>query len=338
VLGYVGDPASLPVLVAAARAGQPALVRASAIAALRRILPAAKVPDAAVAEVIAWADDPDATVAHAAVDTLRTAPIPPALAGKLAALATATNADARRLAVERMAEVDARAAVPKLVAALAGGDPGARAAAARTLAHTPAAAGALADALAATADVDVARRLALALRPHEAHVPARAAAALAAAADGPVGAVVAETLARVAPDRLAHILFARADRLAKSGDLAGAFAALRPLVGARLGADERFRLAVLGLRARGKDLLRAARTVDPVLLTFQGLAREGYPLAKALPRHVSGEEMFTLGWNFVESGDELDRELGRELLEAVIRGQPRGKLAVAAKNKLKLAG
>src|SRR5262249_32710448 len=299
-------------------AGQPGVVRASAIAAMRRILPVAKKPDAAVVGLLAWADDDDPQVAHAAVDTLRGAPIPPALAPRLAALDRARNADARRLAVERMAAVGARAAIPKLVAALAGSDPAARAGAARTLATTPDAAGALAEALAAAEDAEVARRLALALRPHEARVPARAAEALAAAAEGPAAAVVQETLARIAPDRLADILFRRADRLAKKGELAAAFAALRPLVGAKLTPEERLRLAVLGLRARGKDLLRAARTVDPVLLTFQGLAREGYPLVKALRKHVSGDEMFTLGWNFVESAEEDDRELGRELLEAVI--------------------
>jgi HEAT repeat protein len=336
-IGYVGDPGALPLLAKAAQAGQPGLVRASAIAAMRRLLPALKKPDAAVEALLAWADDPDPAVAHAAVDTLRGAPISPALAPRLAALADANNADARRLAVERMTVVGTRAALAKLVAALAGGDPGARAAAARALAAAPEAAGALAEALAAAKDAEVARRLALALRPHEKRVSARAADALAAAVDGPAGAVVQEVLARIAPGRLAGVLFACADRLAKKGQLVEAFAALRPLVGAKLTPDERLRLAVMGLRARGTDLHRTARSVDPVLLTFRGLAREGYPLVKALRKHASAEEMFALGWSFVESAEEDDRETGRELLEAVIEGQPRGKLAVAARNKLKLS-
>ena len=50
------------------------------------------------------------------------------------------------------------------------------------------------------------------------------------------------------------------------------------------------------------------------------------------------EDLFTLGFNFIESQDEDERGLGIELLELVQTKQPRGKLAMAAKNKLKLAG
>jgi hypothetical protein len=103
--------------------------------------------------------------------------------------------------------------------------------------------------------------------------------------------------------------------------------------------EQRLFLGVLGLKASGKDLLRAARSVDPVLQQFAQLLGSGYPLAKGLLKRkdVDAEELFTLGFNFIESTDDDEKDFGRELLEAVIARQPRGKLATAARNKVKLS-
>src|SRR5262245_255455 len=192
LLGYLADPAALPILAKAARAGEPSLVRAGAIAAMRRVLPAAKKSDGVVAELLAFADDPDLLVAHAAVDTLRGAPIPAALGPKLAALSHGRHPEARRLAMERLPAVGKRSAIPELIAALVGTDPAARDAAARSLALAADAVGPLAEALAGTRDPEAARRLAQALRHHEAKVATKVVEKLAAAADGPTGAVVLE--------------------------------------------------------------------------------------------------------------------------------------------------
>jgi HEAT repeat protein len=338
LVGYLADPASLPLLSRSARAGEPSLVRAGAIAAMRRVLPAAKKTDEVVAQLLAFADDADLLVAHAAVDTLRGAPIPAALGPKLAALSHGRHPEARRLAMERLPAVGQKSAIPELIAALVGNDPAARDAAGKSLAQAPDAPGPLAEALAAARDPESARRLAQALRHHETQVAPRVVDKLASAADGPTGAVVLEALARLDPERHAQIRLRRVDKLSKQGQLADAYAAARPLLGAgiKLAAEDRLRLAALGVRARGKDLLRAARSVDPVLVTLQELAREGFPLVRALRKQVGPDELFVLGFNFMESGDEDDRELGTEFLEAVIEAQPRGKLGLAAKNKLEL--
>lgn len=146
----------------------------------------------------------------------------------------------------------------------------------------------------------------------------------------------------MAPEAHARLLFERAERLRRAGRHGDAFASLRPLAhgGARLDDDQRFFLGVLGLKVAGKDLLRAARGADPVLMQFAQLVRTGYPVARSLARQkdVELDDLFTLGFNFVESHDDDEKELGRELLEAIVARQPRGKLAVAAKNKLKLSG
>ena len=137
-------------------------------------------------------------------------------------------------------------------------------------------------------------------------------------------------------------MFDRAARLRKGGHHGEAFAALRPLAQSRapLDDEQRFSIGVLGLKASGRNLLRSARGVDPVLMQFSQLVQTGFPVTRQLGKQKDLEldDLFTLGFNFVESHDENEKGLGVELLELVASRQPRGKLGVAAKNKLKLAG
>jgi hypothetical protein len=148
-------------------------------------------------------------------------------------------------------------------------------------------------------------------------------------------------LAEIAPQKAGALIFGHAAKLAKAGHHSDAFAALRPIahLNVKLDDEQRLFLGVLGLKVAGKDLLRAARTVDPVLMQFAQLVGAGYPVVKALlgRKDVTLDDLFTLGFNFVESTDEDEKDFGRELLEAIVARQPRGKLAIAAKNKLKLA-
>lgn len=351
LIGYLADPKSLPLLVANAGSRSPHGVRLGAIAALRRIVAHGGGGGAedAVASLIGWADDADPAIARAAVDTLRGAQIPEKLARKFGALAQAKNPDARRLAMERMAVLGGASAIPTLLANLAGTDAGLRDTAARALAAAPEAAAAVAKALGDAESEEAARRLQHVLRAHGERVPAAATLALARRtaerlrdpADRAVP-VILEALAHVAPDAHARVLFDRAAALRKSGRHQEAFAALRPLAhtSARLDDEQRFTIGVMGLKAGGKNLLRSARAVDPVLMQFAQLVSGGYPVTKQLAKQkdVDLEDLFNLGFNFIESTDGSERALGEELLELVVAKQPRGKLATAAKNKLRLAG
>jgi hypothetical protein len=350
--GYLADPKSLATLVAHARPTWPENVRLAAIAGMRRLVAGAhgKAVDEAVGALIEWADDAQPSIARAAVDTLRGAHIPEASVKRFSALTKSQNPDARRLATERLAALSGKAAIPTLLAELQGGDPGLRDAAARSLAGAPEAAGPIAGALADAKDEDAARRLAQALRAHDGRVPPAAVKTLAdklrarvgKGEEGGVIEILLDALAHVDGRAHAELLFDRAARLRKNGKHAEAFAALRPLAQTRapLDDEQRFHIGVLGLKASGRNLLRSARGVDPVLTQFVQLVQSGFPVTKQLGKQKDLEldDLFTLGFNFVESHDENEKGLGVELLELVAERSPRGKLGVAAKNKLKLAG
>ncbi len=350
--GYLADPRSLPVLVGHAAASWPQPVRLAAIAGMRRLVAGAtgKAVDDAVLALIAWADDADAPVARAAVDTLHGAHIPEAQVKRFAALTKARNPDARRLATERLAALSGKAAIPTLIDELLAPDHALREAAARSLAGAPEAAGPLAIALGDAPGEEVARRLAHVLRAHDGRVPAAAVKTLVEryrtragkGEAGPVVGILLDALEHLDPGAHAALLFERAARLRKAGHHHDAFVALRPLAHSRapLDDEQRFYLGVLGLKAGGRNLLRSARSADPVLQQFAQLVQAGYPVTRQLGKQkdLELEDLFTLGFNFVESTDENEKGLGVELLELVSDRQPRGKLGVAAKNKLKLAG
>jgi hypothetical protein len=281
------------------------------------------------------------------VDTLRGARIPEKLAKKFAALARAKNPDAQRLAAERMAALSGKSAIPTLLSQLNGTDPTLRDAAMRSLAQLPEAATPLARELAGSTSEGNARRVAAALRSHAGRVPAAAIRELGAAARArlakegdPATHVLLEALARLAPEEHAAILFERAAGQRKAGKVREAFETLRALLQSapRLDDEQRFFLGCLGLKVQGQSLLRAARSVDPVLMHFAQLVATGYPVAKQLGKQkdVELEDIYNLGFNFAESSDDNEQAFGEELLALVARRQPRGKLGVAAKNKLKL--
>jgi hypothetical protein len=353
LVGYCADPATLAVLAKHAQTRQPLTVRLAAIAAMRRILarPDAKGTEPAIVALIEFADDADAKVARAAVDTLRGTVIPDKLIKKFSALARATNPDARRLAVERLPATGGAGAVEQLIENLTAEDAGPREAAARALAQAPEAAAPLARALARCDDPRAAWHLSRALQPHAGRVPDAAIEAVVKALrqridrhgdKDRVAAMQLETLHHLAPGAYAEVLFDEARRLRRGKHYTAAFAALRPLAqtAASLDDEQRFFIGVLGVKAAGKEMIRRARDADPVLGQFRALLGRGYPVATSLAKQkdIEPEELFSLGFSFLESREDEDRELGAELLEQVLARQPRGKLATACKNKLRLTG
>jgi hypothetical protein len=314
-----------------------------------------------VEALIELADGEDAAVAGAAVDTLRGARIPEALAKPFAALAKSRHAFAQKLAMERLPAGGGAGAVKALVEALGGDDPTARDAAARGLAKAPEAVLPLTRALLAARDEQIARRYAGALRSHRGHVSGQAESELVAAvreamersARGKSTAdqlvlerVLAELVADVAPARHVELLFERARRLRKAGKPVEAFGSLKPLLRTRADLDaaiddeQRFLLAVLALENAGEGILRTARADDPVFEQLARLAAKGFPVARRLNREeaISDEAIYALGFRLIESGAGANEDLGAELLQGIIDERPRSKLAKAARNKLKLTG
>ena len=104
-------------------------------------------------------------------------------------------------------------------------------------------------------------------------------------------------------------------------------------------ADLRVQLALLQVKTSAKDLAKPQRDRSPALETIAELIREGQPVLKAIKaeRMLEKEDLYYIGFHFSEKlGTE--RELGGELLKAVIRKSPRSEIGRNAKNKMKLEG
>ena len=363
LIGYLARPSTQSLLLKYADPDEPRPIRLAAIAGLRRIVATseAKGTEKVVEALIEYADSDDFAVAQSAVDTLRGARIPEALAKTFASLAKSKNVAAQKLAMERLPAGGGASAVKALIEALGGDDPTSRDAAARGLSKAPEAVLPLTRALLATKDEQVARRYAGVLRSHRGHVSNQAIDEIVEAVGGYVELhnkgkatadqivlerVLAELVADIAPARHVELLFERARRLRKAGKAVEAFGSLKPLLRSRADLDaaiddeQRFFLAVLSLEAVGEGIIRTTRTDDPVFDQFARLAAKGYPVAKQLNREkeVSDEAIYALGFRLIESGDGSNEELGAELLQGIVEERPRSKLAKAAKNKLKLTG
>jgi HEAT repeat protein len=363
LLGYLARPQLMSLLLKYTADDQPRPIRLAAVAGLRRIVAQseARGTEKVIEALIDLADGDDPAVAQSAVDTLRGARIPDALAKPFAALAKSKNVAAQTLAMQRLPAGGGAGAVKALVEALGGDEPTARDAAARGLAKAPEAVLPLVRALLAATDEQVARRYAGVIRSHRGHVSNQAIDELVervreylelhhkgkATADQIVlERVLAELIAEVAPARHVELLFERARRLRKAGKPVEAFGSLKPLLRSRADLDaaiddeQRFFLALLALEAAGESMLRTMRPDDPVFEQFARLYGSGFPLAKRLAREkdVSDDAIYGLGFRLLESGDGRHEGLGAELLQGIIDERPRSKLAKAAKNKLKLSG
>jgi len=363
LIGYLARPSTQSMLLKFAAEDEPRPIRLAAIAGVRRIVAQseAKGTEKVIEALIEFADGDDLAVAQSAVDTLRGARIPEALAKAFSGLAKSKNPAAQKLAMERMPAGGGASAVKALVEALGGDEPTARDAAARGLAKAPEAVLPVTRALLATKDEQIARRYAGVLRSHRGNVSNQAIDELVerlrsymdlhfknkATADGIVlERTLGELIADLAPSKHVELLFERAKRLRKSGKTVEAFGSLKPLLrshadlDAAIDDEQRFFLALLALEAAGEGLLRTTHTDDPVFAQFSRLAAKGYPVAKQLAREkeVTDEALYALGFRLLESGDGSNEELGAELLQGIIDERPRSKLAKAAKNKLKLTG
>ncbi|MBN2358562.1 MAG: HEAT repeat domain-containing protein [Deltaproteobacteria bacterium] len=100
--------------------------------------------------------------------------------------------------------------------------------------------------------------------------------------------------------------------------------------------DDRLALAVLELGQSRLDTKPGARSDDESIRLFNQLAIKGFDVAGRLrkERSVTLEQLYYLGFHFVES----ESPLGEELLDAVVKKAGRKKIGVMAKNKLKIAG
>jgi hypothetical protein len=349
LLGYLRDPKLARTILPFASEKNPVPVRLAALAALRRPLQAGLSEDAIVA-LLRYADDSDATLARAAVDTLHGLQLPESVTGVLTQLAEGRHAEARKFALEALGRSGSNKVVRSLLAHLAGDDPVARDTAARSLAKLDGVGQALAKELEASlVDTERLRLLCRLMRGQIDSLPTASRKSIAALASAaledatPAAEPLLELLAAIDADAYRSLLVGRAAALRKAKRFDEAFAVLRRLEGA-LGLDDegRYLALVCGLCAlpSKKELGRASRTTDPVLRLLVDLIAAGDNVAARLKKEkcLTPDDLFYIGFNFSESKDEDEKDFGGQLLGHLASTAPRSKLGRSAKNKLHLVG
>ncbi|HEY7376552.1 MAG TPA: hypothetical protein VIF57_30615 [Polyangia bacterium] len=342
ILGYLEDPAAVPTLLAFARdKRQPAAVREEAIVALRFTARGQRgnAGGRVAAPLAELAERAPAELARAALYTMASLELPPALVPRLKKLALGAEPERALLAIERLAQIATPAGADALAGVLTGTQDRMRAeAAASALGARPEGPQAIARALLAVRDGERAALLARLLRPR-----VRALVEGGAAGKKLAKALLADALARIGDGQPADALLPLAreiDRDAAGGGLRALAAKLQKRK------DGDAALAVLRLVGRAADAtpddgyalaaaeLRGGRR-DEALAIVQQLVERGFDVANALrrDRQVSPEQRYQLGFILVERRHPAGEEILTDLA-----GAGRNKVAKMAKAKLKSAG
>ncbi len=346
ILGYLEDKKVVPTLLKyAAGTKEPAVVRQEAIIALRFALgngQAAKPPAKVIEALVDAAEAEDRTLAQTALHTLGSLELPGGLTKRLEKLVAHPDADRARFVIELLGRQKGGDAVKVLVKVAQTMERRRAELAAQTLGGKEEAVPLLARALLETEDTDRAWMLRNVLRPLAKKIaPALRKELLATAmdklADGERGWEALLDVVRDAdPDGAAGALRTLAAKLRKGGNKDKALTVLRLLCRSdRATDDDRYALASLELVRGPRDTRPAARAGDEALRVLGSLLGRGYDVAKAVraDRGLSLDEMYYVGFHFVEEGHPL----GEELLSEVVKRGGRGKVARMAKNKLALS-
>jgi HEAT repeat protein len=350
LIGYMRDPRSVRSILPFAAEKNPLPLRLAAISALRRPLAASSSAEKAIESLLTYADDPDPTLSRASLDTLRGLRFSAEMTDALTRLTKGRHADARKYALEMLGRLGDQSAVKSVMAHLFADDPSAREAAARSLAHLDGAAAALLKELELSLEnetrMEVLCRLLRgqvnALKPAQRKVIADL-AEKSQDQDKPIAGRLLDLLYAIDPKEYEKLLTLRAHSVRKAKRYAEAFGLYSKLGSKGLLDDEnKYAALICGLMAlpNKKELGRASRTTDPVLRLLVDLISNGNNISGRLKKEKSltPEDLFFIGFNFSESKDEDEKELGGALLEHLSTHSPRSKLGRSAKNKLHLVG
>jgi HEAT repeat protein len=339
ILGFLEDPAAVPTLLGFARDGkQPGTVREEAIVALRFTARGKAAPVSASLSELAERAAPE--LARAALYSLASLELPPAIAPRLRKIALGREPERALLAIERLAQIAGAAGADGLAAVLSSTtDRGRAEVAATALGARPDGALALGRALIGARDDERVVLLGRLLRPR-----ARALAESGSAGKKLARSLVAAALARVGrggPQADALVPLAReldreatteglrdeAAKQRKRKNAAGTLAVLRLLgQSADATADDGYALAAAELAAGRRD--------EALVICGQLLDR-GFDLAAALrkDRQLDPEQRYQLGFALVERRSPAGEEILSDLASS-----GRSKIAAMAKAKLKSAG
>jgi HEAT repeat protein len=343
ILGFLEDPQVLPTVLAYAEdAAAPAQVRQEAIIALRFAIGEGKAPPKAIEALLDAAESSDRTLAQTALHTLGALPLGAPAIKRLDKLAQGADPARAAFVIALLGKQETSDATKALALLVLKGERRRAEMAAHELEGKEVAAGPLAKALAEAKDPDRAWLLRNVLRPLAKKIaPAQRKELLEIAlARLEAGERGWEALMDVARDADSHAvalaLRTLAQKLRKQGAAEKAATVLTLLCRSdRATDDDRYAVASLLLGKSGKDTRPAARASDEALGMLSSLLSRGYDVASALrkDRALELEELYYVGFHFVEEGHGL----GEELLEQVVDKGGRGKVAKMAKNKLALA-
>ena len=352
ILGYLEDPAAVPLLLGYAKdARADEAVRQEAVVALRFTSSGAAARVAPV--LLDIADGPSASLARTALYSLASLDVPPALAKRLGALAARAEPERALLALERLGQMPHAEAGQELARLLARTPDRARAeAAASARAHHPEATAALASALLETTDPSRVALLAKLLQPRAPALASGTAAekklaraliqaAVERAGDpGPAGQALLPLGRALDAAALADGLRAAAERAARARVLPRAKAkgaapspadvalALRRRLGhsAEATPQDGYALAVAELNAGHRD---------EALGIFRQLLDQGLDLAASLrrDRQLDAETRYQIGFHLADQRHPAAEEILGDVAKS-----GRGKTAQMAKAKLKSAG
>lgn len=290
-------------------------------------------------------NDSDHTVARAARDTLTVLKIGADFADELAELCVSPDTDVALWAIGRLGELadKSKLAQKTLLPVASGGDRARAEAAAKVLAGLPSGETLLVEALADADDEVGAHVLAEVLNPLANKLKPQAVKRLLAAGEKQLAKSFAvarrqlEPVRNADPEAWAEALRDKAKALQKK-DPARAEAIAQLLGRSTVAtADDRYGFAVGQLEHHSLDPHPRARQRDPVLAEFEKLHAEGFGVAAALSKDkkVSDEARYYVGVHFAEKPQFELKNVGAEILEALV-ARGKGKLAKAAKNKMKL--
>ncbi len=342
ILGYLEDDKAMPTLLAFARDRKAApVVRQEAIIALRFALGETKAAPKVVDALLDAAEAEDRTLAQTALHTLGSLKVPAAAMKRLHKLVAHPDIERGRFVIEHLGRQKDADAAKALVDVLHKSDKKRAEIAAAALEGNEHAIPMLAKLLLELTDGDRMWLTRNVLRPNAKKVATATRKALLETATKRFGSGERnwEALFDVArdadPTSAADALRALAQKLKKNNP-DKSLAVYRMLSKSDKATDEdRFALASLELSKSPRDTRPASRAGDEALRQLATLAGRGFDVTAALrkDRSVGLEEMFYVGFHFVEEGHPA----GEELLGEVVKRGGRAKIAKMAKNKLSLA-
>ncbi|MCX6339947.1 MAG: hypothetical protein NTX71_08515 [Candidatus Aureabacteria bacterium] len=348
LLGYIGDPSTVSRVLRYALHDQPAPVREQALIALSRMEIPPKGNAALAREIIPMLEGSDySNIVRNVLTVLQRLEIPRNLVPLLEERLRSPHPAVRSFILSRMSKNDSRDNVKRLLEHLNSSDFEERRAAQEALAGLPRAYPYIIKELEVAKDYEAGMRLVSILRAQKDQVGQGEARRLFDrmeklwASGDERYSLYAAALKVINPVFLVERVLDRVKRLKGTKKFKDAEGLLRLMSHHSLLTNElKYELAVVGLCSSPPDLSPLRRKDDEALRLIADLMRDAdFPLVKRLKaeRALGPPELYHIGFHFAEKLFE-QREFGIGLLKYLVKKSPRGRIGIAARQKLKLVG